>query len=288
MFGRVIYVCDANMAPIASVTALDDAYTSFKLRVVADKALAELVPDEDENNGYAGHKDEVWEELAYSLGGMCGSLRSYAKKNKNFELLTQAKFSPTAFLKKRGSDAIPLANSKLTLLTTHVASLANYNVTPAKITAAKALSDELALLNPKSTAQRSVDKANRSLLTKQVKETTALLKDEIDPLVRSLQADYPGFVEQYFNARRIVKTGVHHEQSEEELAALKAAAEARKLKKEAEAAKKKAKAEAAKKLAATPQPEEGNPTADGGQPDTNGSQPPTESPNHGETSGEMA
>lgn len=277
MFGRVIFVCDANTSIIDSVPALKNSYAAFKLLVAADNTLAQQLPQEDEGNGYAEHRNQVWKALAQSLDSMCGGLRSYAKKSKNIELLTQAKFSPGRFVKKRGTEAILLAKSKLTLLTAQMANLADYNVTPAKLTAATALTAELDLLNPKPTAQRSVDKALRKRVTQQIKETTALLKDEVDTLMLTLKADHPGFVEQYFNARRIVKTGIHHEKTEEEIADAKEAAKAKKLKKAAEAAQKKAEAEAAKKLAEAKQTEEGNPAAEGGQPDTNGLQPPNES-----------
>ena len=40
---------------------------------------------------------------------------------------------------------------------------------------------------------------------------TNLVKSEMDPLVNSLQEDETQFVEQYFAARRIQKTGIRHE-----------------------------------------------------------------------------
>jgi len=273
MFGRVMYVCDANPDIIESVPALAETYDLFKLRVAADNDLAEQVPDEEEGNGFAENKDKVWEELGGSLNSMLGGLRAYAKQQNNIELFTQAKFAPGRFLQKRGSDAINYANSKLALLTAQVANLADYNVTTAKITAATALSANLYLLNPKPLGQRSVDKALRSQLFKQIKETNKLLKERLDSLMLAIAPDHPYFVQQYFNARRLVRTGIRHRQPEEETA---------------NASKLKTAEEAAPQQAASQEPEEGHPAAEGGQPDTNGSQPPTESPNHSETSGETA
>lgn len=212
MFDRVIFVCDANMDIIESVPALEDSYTAFKLRVVADKALMQQVSNEE--NGYAEAKDSVWEDLAEALDSMCAGLRVYAKKQGNIELRAQAKFTKTSFLQTRGSDAIAMANNRLTLLNAHVANLSNYNVTPAKVTAATTMLGQLEVLNPKPTGQRSVDKAIRKSLVKRVKETTIVLDQEIDDLMLTLTATEPLFVAQYFNARRIQRTGIRHEKPE--------------------------------------------------------------------------
>ncbi|MBK9017629.1 MAG: hypothetical protein IPM82_28260 [Saprospiraceae bacterium] len=152
MFDRVKLVCDDNITIVQSVVALDDAYTDFKARLVDVKDRMEQVTVEDD--GTAGNKDKIWETLAKKLKGLCASLRAYAKNQNNLELRAQAKYTPSAFTQERGTDAIALGNRLIDLVNTHVASLANYNVTPAKLTEATNLLTQLTEANPKPVTER--------------------------------------------------------------------------------------------------------------------------------------
>lgn len=276
MFDRVKLLCDTHIAIIQLVVALDAGYTIFKAMLVNVKNRMQLVTVEE--NGLADNKDKIWEELAKKLKSLTAALRAYAKDQRNMELRALAMFTPSAFTKERGTDAIALGTRLIDLLNTHVASLADYNVTPAKVTAASNLLAQLAAANPKPVAERTNLKVLRELLVKAVDETTVQLKDVIDELVNTLEEDEPEFVEQYFAARRIQHTGIRHEQTEEEAAA-------RKLKREAKKQEEEAKKQEATQSKEAKQPEA---TSDEGQPDTNGASPPDDAPSgdEGQTEGE--
>ena len=209
MFDRVKTVCDENITIVNSVTALGAVYIVFNDKLVLVKNRMELVSLLD--NGYAAAKAKTWEELAQKLDMYCGSLSSYAKRQGNLTLLAQARFAPSVFTGGRCTDAIAQAGFLIDLLNTHVANLADFNVTPAKMTAATNLLTLLSELNSMPTTERSNGKVLRQLLFKQVTDLTNLVKSEMDPLVNSLQEDETQFVEQYFAARRIQKTGIRHE-----------------------------------------------------------------------------
>jgi hypothetical protein len=221
MYNRVIFVCDNNTDIIQDLIPLDEAYQIFKPKVAHAKTVSNQISTE--SNGYAEHKDKVWHEMALTLEGLCAAVRAYAQKQNNIELRAQAKFSPSAFEEKRGTDAIALGRNLITLVNSQVANLADYKVTPAKITAATTMLDVLENLNPKPTGQRSVDKALREQLVKEIREINILLRQEMDDLVKTLKLTESLFVDEYFNARRIQRTGIRHQQPDETAMAEKSA-----------------------------------------------------------------
>lgn len=282
MYNRVKVVCDNNITIINGVPALSDSYTNFKAKLVIVKDQMEILSPED--NGLVATRDLAWTKLAFELKKITAGLRAYAKKTGNLVLLAQAKYTKSAFTQDRGTEAIALANNLIDLAQTNIASLANYNVTPAKITAATDYLTELTIYNPQPTTQRSSDKALRGLLVKGVEEISMLLKTEMDELVRTLEDEEPLFYGEYFAARRLVHTGIHHKEelTEEEAAAKRLKKEAAKLKKE----DKKKEAESKKEEDTTTESKEASPPP-AGQPDTNGiTPPPAQSPGTKEVMGD--
>lgn len=208
MFDRVKTVCENNQAILTGLPALDDSFADFKLKLADVKQRMEAVSQMD--NGAATVKDYVWEQLAMKLDALCSGLRAYAKKQGNLALMAQSKFSPSGFINDRGTDAIALAQRLLDLVNTHVASLANYNVTPAKVTIATNLLTQLDNVNTLPTTERTNGKALREILVKMVRATNDLVKTEMDPLVVTLKEEQPLFADQYFAARRLQRTGIRH------------------------------------------------------------------------------
>lgn len=213
MFDRVKLVCENNIVIVTGLPALDDAFTRFKAKLTDVKQRMEQLSLEE--NGYADTKQAAWGDLALKLNAICAGIRAYAKKQGNLELLAQAKFVPSTFTNGSSTVAIAWAGRLIELVNVHIASLANYNVTPAKVTAANDLLTELTDVNPKPVTQVTTDKSLRELLIKQVRETNALLKSEMDELVRTLEFDEPDFTGEYFAARRIRRTGIRHEEPTE-------------------------------------------------------------------------
>ena len=279
MFDRVKLVCDANITIIDGVPALADSYTNFKNKlIIVKERMAALSNDE---NGLAANKDLVWMQLALALKGITAGLRAYARKQGNLELLALAKYTKSAFKQDRGTEAVALATNLIALAQANIASLANYNVTPAKMTAATTLLAQLTAANPKPVAQRTNDKVLRQLLYKQVKDTSDVLTGEMDELVRTLEDEEPLFSEEYFAARRIYRTGIRHEQPEGAAKAKKTSKQ--ETKKEEEETKKEEQPNESRNARS---PETSATTEytsiETGHPATNGSSPPDDAPSGGE------
>lgn len=210
MFDRVIVICDSNIAIINGVPELKSSYEHYKDKVTDVKAMMKEGSTDD--SGYAKEKGITWEALAIDLDIICEGLRAYANKNKNTVLAVKAQFAPSLFTKDRGTDAVQVARNLIALVQEHLPSLAGYNITQAKVTDAASLVDKLDSLNPKPIALRTTGKALRVMLHEAVKDTTALLNDEMDAMVKTLRREEPLFVQEYFNTRRLQKTGIRHEQ----------------------------------------------------------------------------
>ena len=212
MFDRVVDLCDANAGTLESVPALETSYNAFKAKCTDVKAR--MGPLSIEDNGLAEAKNKTWDKLAKQLDSITAAISAYASVTDNIALQAQARFSPSEFLKARITDATSTAKELLTLANTHIGELASYNMTTDKVKTAETLLSELVAMAPKPTTSRSTNKALRSALFDLVAETNSLLKSQMDKLVRTLAADHPDFVAEYFAARRLVRTGIRHRQPE--------------------------------------------------------------------------
>ncbi len=135
------------------------------------------------------------------------ALYAFGNATGNTTLAGQAKVNKSELEKMADTLLSDKAQSIRNLGNTNIASLADYNVLPADITA---LQTARTAFNQDIQKPKNVigsKKANTSAMKNEFKLTTAHLEKVLDPLVRTYQDVNPMFVSEYINNREIFNIG---------------------------------------------------------------------------------
>lgn len=205
MYFSVVSTCEKNAAVWQGLPAFVAAFGEFSEHVDAIRDTAE-----GQQTGIAGNTREknrarkALADKAYPLGT---AIQAWALVSGNGGIADRVHFAYSDYFYLRDTEAETRARIILAEGTTHLADLADYGVTQAKL---DALSDAADAYHAALTAPRSAI-TDRSAATAALLEYFAaadkVLKERMDKLVPILASDTPKFGTDYANARIIVDSG---------------------------------------------------------------------------------
>jgi len=149
-------------------------------------------------------RDVTLTDMQETALALAGRAANYAEDNHLPALALKVRLKPADFERSRLERRIPIARHLHEAIEPVVADLAAYGVTPADIAAFKAKIDAAEGALPAARNTIVDKKAATARLDAGIRRIDAILKDRIDPLVRSLKQSHPGFHERYQAARLVV------------------------------------------------------------------------------------
>lgn len=205
MYFSVVSACEKHAAVWQALPAFVTAFGEFTDHVDAIRDTAE-----GQETGIAGNTREknrarkALADTAYPLGM---AIQAWALVSGNAGIGDRVYRPHSDYLRRRDTEAETMARIVLSEGTAHLADLADYGVTQAKL---DALSDAADAYHAALTAPRSAI-TDRSAATAALLEHFAaadkVLKERMDKLVPILASDTPKFGVDYQNARIIVDSG---------------------------------------------------------------------------------
>jgi hypothetical protein len=212
MYKAVEAHCTNNQTIIATSAAFQASFSSFSSK------LATLVTTESsaqkQTKGTALDKDSLKEVLIQAAYDIASLVFAYANKAKNETLKQSVNFSITDLDRLKDEFIVPVCTNIKAAATANLASLADYGVTAAKLTALQTNMDNYASATPKprlAKTQKTTDNKNVKAVMKEIDD---LLKNELDKTVVVFRAANPNFVTKYTEVRKIVDPGTSGKKAE--------------------------------------------------------------------------
>ena len=208
MYDTVMLVLLANAAIVALRPALLAAQTALKGIILAIRAADQK--QQSAITGVTQDKAVLRLLLVDQVFSVASALKAFAAFGDNNTLFEAANFSVTD-LRRLSDEILPQTAQNIhDLANTNIASLADYGVTAAVLTALQTSIDDYKdiISNPRKAI--SERKTQTDLLPELFKESDDLMHRQMDPITKTLLATEPVFVSDYFNARITVNAGVHH------------------------------------------------------------------------------
>jgi len=201
-------VLDANNSVWQPLQAFADGYTDFTSHVTQIQTL-ELTQVTD-STGIAQDKKASKAAMATAAQQISAAVHAYAVKNKNNTLANETAFTVSDLTGDRDADAIKDSQNVHDLANTNIASLANYGITAAKLTALQANIDGYKAIVTKPRDNIVAGRTVTVGLSDEFDAADETLSEILDGLVLQFQATNAKFVSDYNNARTIVDTSASH------------------------------------------------------------------------------
>jgi hypothetical protein len=189
--------------------------------VTAD--LDGLLGDIDEARGQAGtnnsgiteDKNIMRDDLTDAIMELSGPFATMATRAGNNELKARVVFTDSGLDGLTEEELAKTGTSIAQLAVQHRDGLARYGVTPDEVASLMELATRYSAKIAEPREKTSLRVAAGDKLTVLFKETTQLLKDQLDGMVDKYRRTNPDFWNAYFNARKIVDYGIRHEDDED-------------------------------------------------------------------------
>jgi hypothetical protein len=201
-------VLDSNNSVWQSLQAFADGYTDFTSHVTQIQTL-ELSQVTD-STGIAQDKKASKAAMATAAQQISAAVHAYAVKTKNNTLANETDFTVSDLTGERDADAIKDSQNIHDLANTNIASLANYGITAAKLTALQAAIDGYKAIVTKPRDNIVAGATVTQELSDEFDAADETLSEILDGLVLQFQATNAKFVSDYNNARTIVDTSASH------------------------------------------------------------------------------
>jgi hypothetical protein len=208
MYLAVKGVLDANNSVWQSLQAFADGYTDFTSHVTQIQTL-ELSQVTD-STGIAQDKKQSKAAMATAATAISAAVHAYAVKNKNNTLANETDFSVSDLTGERDADAIKDCQNIHDLANTNIASLGNYGVTAAKLTALQAAIDGFKAIVSKPRDNIVAGATVTQELNDAFDAADETLEEILDGLIVQFKDTNAKFVSDYNNARTIVDASASH------------------------------------------------------------------------------
>ncbi len=199
---NTLVVLEKNTAITGTVPAIGDVARDIRERM---KLVGTYVEEQERNQkGLTELKNTARTNLVNVTLTVCGQLKSFGKRSGNADVRERASEPRSAWLKVPQSKLGERAKAILELAREHRTALTAFGMTDALL--AK-METEIAafasvLLVPREVINRR--KTLTGLVASEMKEVCAVLREELDPLMRQFEATHPQFYANYHNARALV------------------------------------------------------------------------------------
>lgn len=201
MYGNVIQVCNANKnewASSAIITNIVDSITLSLNKINENNTLLQ-----GDSSGTTQAKKKEKEEMVAAAIYVAAALKAMASITGNLALAADVNFSPSDILRVKETDADDICLHIHQLGTTHLAALADYDITQADLDLlAKEIKDFTDLIG-KPRISIGQGKAIREEIDAIIQKTDLQLRDQLDNLMLKFSTKSPAFYSQYLSARDV-------------------------------------------------------------------------------------
>jgi hypothetical protein len=198
----------ANIGTTNSIVALSAAFNLLKGKVTTIDEMLELY--EQILKGIAAEKKQARLTLAENSYAILKGAKAWAIATGKLDLAAQWTVSLSA-LKRMKFETLSLKESNwISTVTPHAADLADYNVTPAMMTAWNTANDDFnTLLNAPQLASKNHKNLGKNIFTA-INTAMELTKGQIDGIVATLMLQQPGYYSGYRTQREILEPKHRH------------------------------------------------------------------------------
>ncbi len=179
------------------------------------KSIEELQSGEGKStSGKTKKKAGLRKDLEAVIFNLSSSLHSYAIYQKIPDLIEMTDINESGFSSMREDKLYSEAIEINKLAEANNASLADYEITEEDITAHKALAEEFKAAIGDTGSSRKLSKEETAKLESLYSETLGML-DQLDSHINTLKLKKPEIAAGYFASRKLVNTGIRHNNNDE-------------------------------------------------------------------------
>lgn len=199
MYRVVEALCLDNAATLALMPALQATFATFSTKITA---IVTTVQQQDKILlGLAANKKEIKKNLARLATDIAGAISAYAAATNNLELKSAVHYTHSDLLNSRDDLLAPRCRNIYDRAMANAAALANYGLSATLLSVFHDTIDDYFNTVPKPRSASSLRQLYTSNIKILVKETSLLLREQMDKLVALFKNTHPDFVRSYKNAR---------------------------------------------------------------------------------------
>jgi hypothetical protein len=205
MYLAVEGICDASTTTVQSVPAFAEAYADLQTRVTNIQVFSQN--QTQDTRGIAQDKMAARKAMCALALPIANAVHAYAVKTKNNTLAAEVNFSMADLIEGRDVQSRDRCQNIANTANTNIASLTNYGVTAAKVTALTNAIATYSLLISKPRDTRAQGKTVTTNLQAQfdTADEDLVVMDDLTGQITDAK-----FVSDYNNARTIVDTAASH------------------------------------------------------------------------------
>lgn len=200
-YNTVDAVLDAHEATWTPLAAFAAGVSRFKGIIVEIQDSAQT---QASRTGAANEKSYALEALGNAAFETAAAVHAFAVAQRDYELEGRVDFSRSSVSLGRETAVVSRCRDIHAAATAHVADLADYGITAAKLTALKKKIDAFETSISKPRQQVAESSAATVSLAEQFNEADEVLKKCLDKLVYQFKVSAPDFFNEYQTARSIV------------------------------------------------------------------------------------
>ncbi len=160
--------------------------------------------------GITQNKIYLKTEMAKAAIEIANGICFYAEDTKNYQLLEKADFSTSDIIQARDFISAQRCFILQALAEEHLTPLASYGIHTSHLEdfTARITAFESVIIGPREFQAQK--KAATRALDVLIKKADHIMKNRMDRMVTRLRSRHPQFYQDYFNARKIINTGLRH------------------------------------------------------------------------------
>lgn len=205
MYKGVKEILSNNTDVHSSIPVVGEALTSFS--GVIDSIDQMNVDFYGSTKGATADKVAKEEQLIDITSKLANVLYVYAVKTKNNALKEDFKLSKSELGQMRDNDLLNKANQIINSAESHQEDLANYGITPEKVTEARTTLNDFSAAFGNQADKMAERSSSRESLTELFDDADAILYDELDPIMELFSDTNTDFYNEYHSARVIRDLG---------------------------------------------------------------------------------
>lgn len=203
MYDAVKSVCQDNAATVATINAFQTAYTELRDKIEVIKQTNQE-KSAAVTTGATENKKQRKKHLSQTAGTMARAIYAYAATVGDSELKAQVDFTAYELERTKDEEIAGRCQNIHAAASANLLALADYGVSPARLTELQTAIDDYAATIPKPRAAINVRAAKGVTLSQLFDEADEILAKRMDNLIYSFQPTSPEFVTTYNQARKIV------------------------------------------------------------------------------------
>jgi hypothetical protein len=209
MIRMVLQFLTNNPTPTAGITAFGTVKTTVSNKLILIDGLNQLI--NVSSSGVTLDTNLIRFAMTAIAFKLASALRAYASSTHNNTLKQKVKYTKSDFLRMKKEDVDDICQTIHDLADANILAAASFGYAASDVTDAQTAIDlyRASNQNPREAIITKKDaNENVELLVKEIKDD--LFKEQMDPMVNTLEETEPEFVRKYFFAREIIDLGSTH------------------------------------------------------------------------------